>query len=198
MRRSEDAAAGRQMTSSWVAPAQAPSWQVFCFPARKSTPARASARAHLSCHHPPPTRAAPFASAKSVPCHGLIPALAPFHRPISPSVNRTRRVASNNTGIMAAKARPYRGFMSPFLHRQFGYVMGLTLAICYAYALWQGQFNSCASPFEQPQKAQLITCFTGIWVWFFAGIRALFLFIGFLFTLCLTMAHTHCESRPIV
>ncbi|KAK0654116.1 Nucleoporin NDC1 [Lasiodiplodia hormozganensis] len=78
---------------------------------------------------------------------------------------------------MAAKARPYRGFMSPFLHRQFGYVMGLTLAICYAYALWQGQFNSW------------------IWVWFFAGIRALFLFIGFLFTLCLTMAHTHSGER---
>ncbi|KAL1633552.1 hypothetical protein SLS58_011036 [Diplodia intermedia] len=78
---------------------------------------------------------------------------------------------------MAAKARPYRGFMSPFMHRQFGYVMGLTLAICYTYALWQGQFNSW------------------FWVWFSASIRALLLFIGFLFTLCLTMAHAHSGER---
>ncbi|OJD28726.1 nuclear envelope protein [Diplodia corticola] len=78
---------------------------------------------------------------------------------------------------MAANARPYRGFMSPFMHRQFGYVMGLTLAICYIYAMWQGQFNSW------------------IWMWFAAGIRALLLFIGFLFTLCLTMGHTHSGER---
>ncbi|KAH7043851.1 nucleoporin protein Ndc1-Nup [Macrophomina phaseolina] len=78
---------------------------------------------------------------------------------------------------MAAKARPYRTFLSPFLHRQFGHVMGLTLGLCYIYSFWMGSFNSL------------------IWVWLLAGVRALLLFIAFLFTLCLCMAHAHSGER---
>lgn len=78
---------------------------------------------------------------------------------------------------MAAKARPYKNFMTPFLHRQFGYLMGLTLILCYGIALWMGPINSW------------------IWVWFLAGVRALLLFIAFLFVLCLCMANAHTGER---
>lgn len=122
---------------------------VFCS-ARKSTPAQA-------LHAPiSPIR-------RRLPAAPLLLALPGCHVSWTehhshlprPSDFRLREPTPSNyklqhPGIMAAKPPPYRNFLSPFLHRQFGYVMGLTLILCYGFSIWMGSFNSCMPRVLQP------------------------------------------------
>ncbi|KAK8224547.1 nucleoporin protein Ndc1-Nup [Phyllosticta capitalensis] len=75
-------------------------------------------------------------------------------------------------------ARPYKDFLSPFLHRQFGRVMLITLVLCYIESVCIGEWGSFLFGF-----------------WFVSAIRALLLFISYLFVLCLAMSHAHTGRR---
>ncbi|KAF2142396.1 uncharacterized protein K452DRAFT_358201 [Aplosporella prunicola CBS 121167] len=81
---------------------------------------------------------------------------------------------------MAAKARPYKDFLSPFTHRQFTSAAILTLGLCYAEAVWMGEWDNF------------------IWMWFpigRAGMRAILLFISYLIILMLCVSHIHIGAR---
>ncbi|KAK8158647.1 nucleoporin protein Ndc1-Nup [Phyllosticta citrichinensis] len=75
-------------------------------------------------------------------------------------------------------ARPYKDFLSPFLHRQFGRVMLITLVLCYIESMCVGEWGGFLFGF-----------------WFISAIRALLLFISYLFVLCLAMSHAHTGRR---
>lgn len=159
----------------------------MCFPAKVNT-SPSSLHTRFRSRPFPPPRVATFVRCGSwtEPDSRYPPLSSSFLRNPNSSEHKL-----HHASIMAAKARPYKNYLSPFLHRQFGYVMGLTLVLCYVESLWIGQWDSCTSHAHQPPQSQATNALAVFWVWFSAGVRALLLFISFLFVLCLCMAHSH-------
>jgi len=89
----------------------------------------------------------------------------------------------NNLSTMsttqALAVRPYRDFLTPFLHRRFTNAALLTLALCYVEAVWMGQWGI-------------------FWQWFplgRAGLRTLMLFVSILSVYVLRIAQLHVGAR---
>lgn len=79
-------------------------------------------------------------------------------------------------------ARPYRDFLTPFLHRRFTSAALLTLGVCYVEAVLMGQWDL-------------------FWSWFpfgKAGLRTLMLFISILAVYILRVAQLHIGARTTV
>ncbi|KAF2421484.1 hypothetical protein EJ08DRAFT_619963 [Tothia fuscella] len=87
--------------------------------------------------------------------------------------------AKEVTKPVVKKPRPYRDFLTPALHRHFTKASIFTLGVCYALAVWMGEWDP-------------------IWQWFplgFAGIRTLMIFLSALTIFVLRVSRTHVGSR---
>lgn len=77
-------------------------------------------------------------------------------------------------------ARPYRDFLTPALHRRFTSAFTLTICLCYAEAVWMGEWNNF------------------FWPWFplgFAGIRTGLLCIASMAIYVLRVSQMHIGER---
>lgn len=96
---------------------------------------------------------------------------------------------------LVKRARPYRDFLTPALHRRFTSASLLALGICYVDAVWMAEWNSA---FEAIVKLDRTNHHTDIWQWLpvgYTGIRTLLLFISAFVVFILRVSRTHAGTR---
>ena len=95
-----------------------------------------------------------------------------------------------------ASLRPplYREFLTPALHRRFTSAALITLVVCYAEAVYVGDWWSTSNSNTQPQEHFRSDTAAVLWFWFPIGpaaIRTLLLFVSALSIFVLRVAQLH-------